>query len=47
MTNTINEMKITLKGNYGRLDDIEEWIRKLKDRVLAITEDEQLNNSIK
>ena len=41
MRNTINEMKITQRGNYCRLNDTEEWIRKLKDRVLAITEDEQ------
>ena len=47
MRNAITEMKNTLKGNYCRLNDTEEWIRKLKDRVLAINEDEQLNYRIK
>ena len=41
MKNTITDMKNTLKGINIRLNDTEEWIRELEDRVLEITEAEQ------
>ena len=31
-------MKNTLEGISNRLDNTEEWIRKLKDKVVEITE---------
>ena len=36
-------MKNTLEGIKGRLDDTEEWISDLKDRVVEITQAEQKN----
>ena len=39
--NTITEMKNTLEGINIILDDIKEWIRKMKDIVMEITEAEQ------
>ena len=40
MKNT-SEMKNTLKGINSRLNDTDEWISKLEDRVGEITEVEQ------
>ena len=34
----ITEMKNTLEGINSRLDDTEEWISKLEDRILEITQ---------
>ena len=34
-------MKNTLEGLNGRLNDTEEWISKLEDRVVEITDAEQ------
>ena len=34
----ITEMKNTLEEINSRLNDIEEWISKLEDRVVEITE---------
>ena len=39
---TINKWKHTLEGwIVSRLNDTEEWISKLEDRVMEITESEQ------
>ena len=38
---TITKMKNTLEGLNGRLNDTEEWISKLEDRVVEITDAEQ------
>ena len=34
-------MKNTLEGINHRLNDTEEWISELEDRIVEITEDEQ------
>ena len=39
--NIITEMKNTLEGINSRLNDTEEWIRELEDRVAEITAAEQ------
>ena len=39
--NIITEIKSTLEGINSRLDDTEEWINKLEERVVEITEAEQ------
>ena len=41
MKNTINEIKNTLEEINSRLGDTEEWIHKLDDRVVEITEAKQ------
>ena len=41
MKKTITEMKNILKGINNRLNDTEEWISKLEDRVVEITATEQ------
>ena len=41
MKNTITEIKNTLEGITNRLDDTAEWISKLEDRIVEITEAEQ------
>ena len=41
MKNTIIEMKNTLEVINSRLDDSEEWISKLEDRVREISVKEQ------
>ena len=41
MKNTITEMKNALEGINSRLNDTEEWISELKDRVVEITAAEQ------
>ena len=41
MKNTITEMKNTLEGINSKLDNTEEWISKLENRVVEITEAEQ------
>ena len=38
---TITKIKNTLEGLNGRLNDTEEWISKLEDRVVEITDAEQ------
>ena len=38
LKNITTEMKNTLEGISNRLDNTEEWIRKLKDKVVEITE---------
>ena len=35
MKNIVTEIKNTLKGINSRLDDIEEWISDLEDRVVT------------
>lgn len=37
MKNTVTEMKNTLEGINSKLNDTEEWINKLEDRVVEIT----------
>ena len=41
----ITEMKITLEEINSRLNDIEEWISKLEDRVVEITETKKKKKS--
>ena len=41
MKNTKTEMKNTLEGINSRLNDTEEWITKLEDRVVEITATEE------
>ena len=41
MKNTITEMKNTPEGINRRLNDTEEWISKLEDRVVETTATEQ------
>ena len=41
LKNTISEIKTTLERMNSRLDDTEEWINKLKERVVEITRTEQ------
>ena len=38
LKNTTTEMKNTLEGINSRLDNTEEWISKLKDKVVEIIE---------
>ena len=40
MNNTITEIKDTLEGSNSRLDDTEEQVSKLEDRVMKIIEAE-------
>ena len=39
--NTVTEMKNTLEGINSRLNNTQEWIRELEDRVVDITTAEQ------
>ena len=41
MKNTITEIKITLEVINSRINEAEEWIRELEDRVVEITAVEQ------
>ena len=41
MKNTITEIKSTLEGINGRLNDAEEQVSKLEEGVVEITEAEQ------
>ena len=41
MNNTITEMKNTLEGINSRINEAEEWISKLEDRMVEITAAEQ------
>ena len=41
LKNTITNMKNTLEGTNSRLEDAEEWISYLEDRVVEITQSEQ------
>ena len=41
MENTITEIKNILEGINSRLDDTEEWISELEDRVVEIIQAEQ------
>ena len=41
MKNTITEMKDALEGINSILNDREEWISKLEDRLVEITDPEQ------
>ena len=45
--NTIIEMNNTLEGINSRLNDAEEWISMLEDRVEKITETEQKKENIR
>ena len=38
MKNIISEIKITLEGNTGRLDEAEDWISELEDKVEGNTQ---------
>ena len=40
-------MKNTLEGIKSRLDDREEWISKLEDRIVEITQAEQKKEFLK
>ena len=37
MKNTITAMKYTVEGVTGRVDDTEDWLSYLEDRVVIIT----------
>ena len=39
--NTITEIKNTLEGINSRISEAEEWISKLKDKMVEITSEEQ------
>ena len=41
MNNTITEMKNTLEGINGRINEVEEWISELEDKMVEITATEQ------
>ena len=41
LKNTITEIKNTLEGNNSRLDDTEEWISDLEDRMVEFIAAEQ------
>ena len=41
MKNTVTEIKNKLWGNNSRLNDTEEWINELEERVVRITEAEK------
>ena len=41
LKNIITEIKSTLEGINNRLDDTEEWISELEDRVVKISQAEQ------
>ena len=41
LKNTITEMKNTLEGSNTRLNEAEEWIREVEDRVVKIIATEQ------
>ena len=41
MNNMITEIKNTLEGINSRLDDTEEWISELEDRVVEVAEAEK------
>lgn len=41
MKNTITSMKYALEGVTGRIDDTEEWVRDVEDRVVVITQTKQ------
>ena len=47
MNNTITKIKNTLVGLNNRLNDTEEWISELEDRVVKITATEQKKNEKK
>ena len=46
MNNTKTKMKNTLKGINNRLNDIEEWISELEDRVVDVIAAEQKKEKI-
>ena len=41
MNNTINEIRNTLEATNSRITEAEEWISKMEDRIVKITEAEQ------
>ena len=41
MNNTITEIKKTLEGINNRINEAEEWIRELEDKMVEITAREQ------
>ena len=43
MKNTVTKMINTLEGISSRINDTEEWISELEDRVVEITDAEQRN----
>ena len=47
MNNMITEMKNTLEGMNSRINEWEEWVSELKDRLMEITTVEQNNNNNK
>ena len=46
MNNTIVEMKNTQKGINSRINEAEEWISELEDRMMEITAVEQNKENI-
>ena len=47
MNNMITEMKNTVDGMNSRINEREEWVSELKDRLMEITTVEQKNNKKK
>ena len=46
MKNIINEIKNTLDGINSNLEEAEEWINDLEDRVMEINQAEQMKEKI-
>ena len=46
MKKTILEMKNSLEGVNSRVDDTEEWIRKMDERLQEVTQGEQIKKKV-
>ena len=47
MENTITEIKYSLEGTNSRIHEVEEWIGKVEDRLMEMTDAEQKKNEKK
>lgn len=46
LENIVTELKNTVEGINSRLQDMEEWIRSLEDRVVEVIQTEQQKEKI-
>lgn len=46
LENIVTELKNTVEGINSRLQDVEEWIRSLEDRVVEVIQTEQQKEKI-
>ena len=46
MNNTINEIKNSLQGINSRINEAEEWISDLEDKIVEITPQSSIKNKV-